>query len=272
MEPELKADLVARLRGSRKYGEVCEDTLTRIVDWASIRHRKTDQVLKASRRKLHQVYGAYFDRLDKSRLRLAVESLVDGAPQEAIRRTCSEILRLHSSTEERIEIVEEIYRDVFNQTGIPRSVADLACGLNPFALPWMGLPQDTSYRASDIDHGVVDATDRLLAALGQKGAAECRDVLVTPPTDQPDVTLLLKTAPCLEQQERGSFARLLRHIRSPFVVVSFPTRSLGGRQKGMTDSYGRFMDGVAADLEIEMSKLEYPSEVVYIVRLDADQL
>ncbi len=265
----VREELVDRLRESRKYGGVCEDTLARAVDWAVVRHARPGDALKAARRKLHQVHGAYFNGFDRRRLERAIEGVESGASDEDVRAACADVLGMHASTAERVEIAEEMYRDVFGCTGAPRSVADLACGLNPFFLPWMGLPTGTRYEASDIDSGVVSVVDRLIPALGLSGGGECRDVLASPPNDRPDVTLLLKTAPCLERQEPGSVVRLLRRIRSPFLVVSFPTKSLGGREKGMRRHYAKFMAEVTAELGVEVEALEYATEAVYVLnRLD----
>ena len=269
VERDISGDLLGRLRQSRKYGGVSEDALRRAVAWAVERHPKSNAALKAARRKLHQIHGAYFSGFNRSRLNRALEYVERGASEEAIRLACEDVLGMHASTAERVAIAEEMYRDVFGFTGMPGSVADLACGLNPFFLPWMGLPAGTRYTASDIDGGVVAAVGRLIKALGYGGGAESRDVLASPPFDRPDVTLLLKTAPCLERQEPGSVVRLLRQIRSPYMVVSFPTKSLGGREKGMRRSYGKFMEEVASNLSVDVEELAYPTEAVYVLkRLD----
>ena len=269
VERDISGELLGRLRQSRKYGGVSEDALRRAVAWAVERHPKSNAALKAARRKLHQIHGAYFSGFNRSRLNRALECVERGASEEAIRLACADVLGMHASTAERVAIAEEMYRDVFGFTGMPSSVADLACGLNPFFLPWMGLPVSTRYAASDIDGGVVTAVGRLIKALGYGGGAESRDVLASPPVDRPDVTLLLKTAPCLERQEPGSVVRLLRQIRSPYMVVSFPTKSLGGREKGMTRSYGKFMEEVASNLSVDVEELAYPTEAVYVLkRLD----
>lgn len=268
-ERDISEEMLDRLRRSRKYGGVCDDTLRRAVAWAVERHAKSNPALKTARRKLHQIHGAYFHGFNRARLNGALECVERGGSEDSIRAACTDVLGMHASTAERIAIAEKMFREVFSCTGPPRSVADLACGLNPFFLPWMGLPESARYEASDIDSGVAAAVDRLIRGLGLSGGAQCRDVLASPPEGGSDVTLLLKTAPCLERQEPGSVARLLRRIRSPFVVVSFPTRSLGGREKGMRRSYARFMEELVQELGVEMQELSYPTESVYVLsRLD----
>ena len=49
---------------------------------------------------------------------------------------------------------------------------------------------------------------------------------------------MLKTLPCLEQQEDCAALALLARLSAiPQIAVSYPVRSLGGREKGMTATY-----------------------------------
>jgi 16S rRNA (guanine(1405)-N(7))-methyltransferase len=163
-----------------------------------------------------------------------------------------------------LPVLEELYGRIFAVTGTPNRVLDLACGLHPFGLPWMGLPENSSYHAMDINC-------ELMALLGgffsKELVAECRDVLVRPPKEPADVAFLLKAVPCLEQQERGASLRLLRALRSRHAVVSFPVHSLGGRSKGMEEHYaamaGELIEALGADAEV----LRYPSEIFYVFKL-----
>ena len=59
----------------------------------------------------------------------------------AIKEFCLEILARHDSTRERIPYLSEFYEAILEIAQTPRIILDLACGLNPFALPFMGLPQ-----------------------------------------------------------------------------------------------------------------------------------
>ena len=83
-----------------------------------------------------------------------------------------------------------------------------------------------------------------------------------------DVVFLLKSLPCLEQQEKGFGARLLREANARFAVISFPARSIGGRDKGMVRHYERFMKKMAGELGLSVSKHVYPTETFYACTLD----
>ena len=55
------SEIVHGLKRSRKYAHTCEETLMRVAAWSAERHRSPKEALKAAKRKLHQVYGAYLE-------------------------------------------------------------------------------------------------------------------------------------------------------------------------------------------------------------------
>jgi 16S rRNA (guanine(1405)-N(7))-methyltransferase len=244
------------LAAAPKYRNISPETLTRVASWALVRYRSDKEILKTAKRKLHQVYAAYLTPKAAARL----SQLAAG--QQEPRDTCREAMSYHASTTERFPILEELYGHIFAVTGIPLRVLDLACGLHPFGLPWMGLPETATYHAMDIDC-------ELMALLGDffphQLVAECCDILVRPPTEPADLAFLLKAVPCLEQQERGASLRLLRALRARHVVVSFPVHSLGGRSKGMEEHYAAMAEELIAKLGSDAVVLRYPSEIFYIV-------
>jgi 16S rRNA (guanine(1405)-N(7))-methyltransferase len=254
-----RADRIAGLLAAApKYRNISPETLARIAAWALVRYRSDKEILKAAKRKLHQVYAAYLS--PKAPARLA--QLVAG-PQES-RANCLEAMSFHASTTERLPILEELYGRIFAVTGIPTRVLDLACGLHPFGLPWMGLPETFSYHAMDIDCELMTLLGRFFPA---GLVAECRDVLVRPPAEPADVAFLLKAVPSLEQQERGASLRLLRALKARHAVVSFPVHSLGGRGKGMEQHYAAMAGELIESLRCDAEVLRYPSEIFYVIEL-----
>jgi 16S rRNA (guanine(1405)-N(7))-methyltransferase len=148
---------------------------------------------------------------------------------------------LHTSTKERITILEKFYEFIFNVTGQPKSVIDVACGLNPLTLPWMGLEETAQYFAYDIDENTIDFINKYLKLTGLKSMALVQDVIAQPPTVEADVALLLKTIPCLEQQEKVCSVRLMEALQAKHIVISFPVKSVGGKSKGMPANYERIL-------------------------------
>jgi 16S rRNA (guanine(1405)-N(7))-methyltransferase len=251
MSDKLRREIGDGLRRSRKYATLCEDTLSRIADWAAARHQAPKAALKAAKRKLHQVYGAYLDQLDLARVEGLVEDLPTDPTDDAIRAACREILAC--------QLLAEVPE--------PKVVIDLACGLHPFALPWMELPLGARYHAYDIDHRLVAAVNAFASRVGWSATAECKDILVSPPDVDADLAFLLKTVPCLEQQEKGATVRLLSRLRARHVVISFPARTLGGRDKGMRGHYDEAMGRIAEELGAPTTRLTHPNETFYVVAL-----
>ena len=160
--------------------------------------------------------------------------------------------------------MEDFYPALFREIGRPNIILDLACGLHPFALPWMGLAPETEYYAMDVDHRLISLANDFFVRMGRSPTAGCRDILVSPPDRKADVVFLLKSIPCLEQQEKGIGARLLRGLHARYAVVSFPVRTLGGRDKGMRRHYERLVTRMVDELGLPVHKMAYPTEIFYI--------
>jgi 16S rRNA (guanine(1405)-N(7))-methyltransferase len=174
----------------------------------------------------------------------------------------------HASTRERLPILDTFYERIFAITGVPTSVVDIACGLNPLAAPWMGLPDDARYVAYDIDSAMLGFVDGVLSLLGIDHRAELRDIVADPPNDACDVALFLKTIPCLDQQDPAAASRVLRAIQARHVVVTFPTRSLGGHGKGMARNYRARFETLLEDLGQGFTlagEIEMEGELVFVV-------
>jgi 16S rRNA (guanine(1405)-N(7))-methyltransferase len=250
--------VIAGLRESSKYRNLSASVLARTAQWALARHAGRD-ALKAAKRKLHQVYAAFCPPGAIARLARLIAELP--APDaSAFRAACGEILAGHASTAERLPHLDSLYPRLWELTGPPRSVLDLACGFHPFAMPWMQLPSDAVYLPCDLDERLIEQVNRFLMHVGSPPIARCRDVLGEE-FERFDVVLLLKTFPCLEQQEPDAGLRLLQTLPARVAVVSFPTVSLSGRRKGMRGHYCKVVDSLAASCGLQPRLWELPDEL-----------
>jgi len=268
MDPRV-GEIASALRGSRKYATLTEGVLQRIAAWALQRHHTTKAALQAARGKLHQAYGAYLTPGNLTTTERMVAALPAPAARDAVAQASRAILARHASSAERLGFLSDLYPRLL---GPPldltrvRRILDLACGLHPLALPWMGLSPETEYCAYDIDERLMRAIGQYLTKAGQSGRAEARDLMAwpgTPALPAADVVLLLKTVPCFERQESGASLRLLQSLEAPCVIVSFPARSLGGREKGMREQYQETAANLARGLGARMERLGFPTETFY---------
>ena len=258
---DLRQAVIEGLSSSPRYRHLTTGLLARTADWAVARHAKPGPALKAAKRKLHQVFGAYAVKLDS--LGGHLDALEAGDETHTV---CRRILRLHHSTAERLSFMESFHTTIWNHCGTPRHILDLAAGLNAFSLPFSGLGPAVSYTAIEIDRRMVDAVERFLDVTQRPGACLWHDILDGIPSGNADVALILKTLPCLERQKAGAAVDLMHRLEDiPDVVVSYPVRSLGGARKNMPQTYRAQAEALAAACERDITFLDLSQEIVAVL-------
>lgn len=257
-------DLVEAVRSAAKYRAIQPELVRRIGAQELGKGRSFKDALKETRSKLHQVGGAYQETPpDYARLSRDLEALPASLGDAQALRFCREALRFHASTRERLPVIAEFYDRIAERIGPLRSMLDLACGLNPLALPWMKLDAGARYLACDIYTDLAGFLNEFFRHMRVEGQAEVCDLTAAVPTTSVQVVLLLKTLPCLEQLDKTIGPRLLDAIQAEHVIVSFPARSLGGRSKGMLQNYSRHFEELLAGRSWHAQSWEVGSELVY---------
>jgi 16S rRNA (guanine(1405)-N(7))-methyltransferase len=245
-QSELEA-VVAAIKASRKYRVMGEETIRALVRQAWPEHRKAKAVEKAVRRRLHGIAAVHLGDPDYGVLGEALADALARGDAEGERGLCEEALGRHLSTRERLPYLERFYAEIFEHTGVPGTLLDLACGLGPLALPWMGLPRATRVLAYDVHEPRVAMLGGWLRARGQAGGAEVQDIVLRPPGEPADVALLLKELHRLQRNYPGvQWAEWLASIPARHLVVSLPAFSAhGGRRlvERYRDMMGRLIEG-----------------------------
>jgi 16S rRNA (guanine(1405)-N(7))-methyltransferase len=292
--------IVASIKGSKNYRDTYEGTIRALVEAAMGKYKKQKDVEKAARRQLHQIMAPYVGDPDYEEateaLRAAFASASAADDPGAVRATCAEILRTHVSTQERLAVIDHFYPRIFQVTGKPTAIMDIACALNPLTFPWMGLPTTTRYYAYDIHETRVAFLNTFFELQGLPPLAKLQDVGLTPPTEVADVAFFLKELHRFEQHYSGVTVRrpyptgggvtvgrpcpteggvtvgrpcptgltLLKALRARYLVVSFPTVSLhGGRS--LTDHYREYFQNLIADTGWRTTELLFETELVFCV-------
>ena len=285
--PAPDRELVRALQATRKYRRVHPGLLARVagrtvagrtVAGRSPAGRGRREALKAAKRALHQVAGAFLDADACRRAERLARSMADAGAADR-RRLCRAVLRLHASSAERLPVMEALYERVWQEAadarGAPRSasvrVLDVACGLSPFALPWMRLAPGSAYRGIDGDGRVVDLARIALPyleapALRAAPVVDTADVLepTAAPAGRYDVVLMLKTLPTLERLAPGAGVDLVRRTAEPVVVISTATGSLGGGRRLRHDDL--IEQALAAGGRRPAARFEMAGESVVVAR------
>jgi 16S rRNA (guanine(1405)-N(7))-methyltransferase len=267
-ESEERENVVDAVLQSRRYKNVAPDLVRRLAAEELPKSRNAADAQKRTKRRLHQIFGAYADPLPYEKL---IDQLEDAhGDAGSFKEVCRKILPLHASTAERLKDLDQFYKPIFEITGRPSKILDLACGLNPLTIPWMGIPASTFYVASDIDTEMVKFLDRFLALAPVHGEARVNDLVAGPPWDEASVAFLFKAVPCLQHQV-VDLLPILDAINADWLVVSFPTRSLGGRGgKGMVGTYRGMMAEMVSQRGWPVEEIAYSSEMVFVVRKGRD--
>jgi 16S rRNA (guanine(1405)-N(7))-methyltransferase len=258
--------LVSQVLSSRKYRQISPAFVRNLAKRELSNRRNFKDALKATKNKLHQVGGAYQPGqmeyqawLDRLRL-----SYADPDPV-TFREVCKEIMAYHASTRERLPILEEFFSTILKDLPPIRSVVDLACGFNPLALPWMGLPDEVEYLAIDIYQDMMAFIQDFMLLLKINGRTAAADVLEFSLDREVDLALILKTIPCLEQVDREAGQRLLDSLPAAHMLVSFPVHSLGGKQVGMTENYAARFEELVSGKRWVVRRFEFSTELAFLV-------
>lgn len=244
MTPQEEKTL-AGILASRNFREVCPDTVRRVFASMLPRYKSLKDADKAARNELHRITGAFMTAEEISAASRLASAYAEG-DQTALRKA----LMLHSSTRERIDDLGELYDRAFT-AGVPESVCDLACGLNPLAL-WQA--DVKTIRGCDIQGGCARILNGWADVCAIDMAIDCADVVSGYEYPACDMALMMKLLPLLDGQKSGSAEELLRACPAKRMLVTYPTRTLGGRDVGMEKHYTDYMysilpEGVSVENE-----------------------
>jgi 16S rRNA (guanine(1405)-N(7))-methyltransferase len=259
-------ELARAVLASPKYRQVDAGLVREIGSRELSVRRNLKEAVKATKNKLHQIGAVYFDaRLDYNRALTDLRAAAGSQDQQALLATCRRLLGLHASTRERLDILDEFFKATLAGLAPIRSVLDLGCGLNPLAIPWMPLPEGCSYFAYDIYADLMAFLQDCFSLFGVEGTAQVRDIVHTIPEQPVDVALLLKVLPCLEQIDKQAGRRLLESVQANHLLITFPARSLGGRNRNMPENYAARFEELLVDRPWRVRRFEFTSELAFLV-------
>ncbi|MBC7527390.1 MAG: hypothetical protein H7308_07545 [Chthonomonadaceae bacterium] len=263
-------NVLASLGESRKYRDLAPDLLSRIVTSELALSRSEKETIKAVKGALHQICGAYFgDAPPFSKWATALQE--SEKSEEELQIFALGAMKTHASTRERLPLLSTFYAHLLREISPIHSVLDLACGLNPLALSSMPLSPDCRYFATEIHGGLTDFLEIWFRANKIEGRAILQDSVIPPALPPVQIAFVQKFLPVVEQQRKGASLPFLMAIQAQFLLVTFPTKTLGGKSCGMAGNYSaRFLELISEapfDL-IEQTRLD--TELCFLLKRDGD--
>lgn len=248
------------LLSAKKLRDLCPDTIRRVFFECLPKYKSLKDADKATRTELHRITGAF---VTPEHLAEA-EKLLNGwtAGDDA---TLSQALMMHASTKERLPLAETdaMYAHVCEVIGRPQTILDLACGFNPIYLSSRGF----DVTGLDLHGGAIQLINRWADMHSLPARAQTADLLSEGclPDGPYDLALMMKLLPILETQQTGSALRLIDSTPAKTILVSFPTKTLGGRGVGMETHYSQWFESIVPQERI-IHRFTHGSELIYLIK------
>lgn len=246
------------LIASPKYRGVYRGAVERVYR-EMLRRYKPKEAEKAARAELHRITGAFLTPGDLKKARALLDEAVSGDGNALTR-----VLSLHASTRERLHDMAALYDRALPALGSPKTVLDLACGLNPLYLGSLGL----AVRGVELQTDAANLVNHWAEALDWDVRVTPGDLAEDVPLPEADATLVMKLLPLLDKQLPGGGAALLERLQSKRALVTFPTRTLSGRNVGMKEHYEASFEKNLPFAARILDKFTVPGELCYILEMD----
>lgn len=256
--------VIDAIKQSKKYRDTSAETIRELAIVALQQHKKPKGAIKAVRKRLHSIMAPYLGDPVYEEAAEKLTAVFATGNKAAIKTVCADILYTHLSTRERQPLLDTFYPRIFEVTGKPTSLMDIACGLNPLAFPWMGMEVPIDFWAYDIHEPRIAFLNHYFKLQGLPQLALLQDVALQFPQERADVALFLKEMPRFERNYHGQGRPLLEAINARWLVLSYPTISThGGRN--LTNRYREFMAQLLDSKPWPVTELMFEGEMVFCI-------
>ncbi|MCL2285022.1 MAG: hypothetical protein FWC32_01500 [Firmicutes bacterium] len=262
--------MVEKILKMSKYKEVSipPETLQSVIEMSLPLSKNIAELEKRVREKIHNIVALYLGEMD-------YEKAVDEFRQvknncQLLKEFSARALMAHASTKERGQELAEFYQVLFSRIGNMQSIADLACGLHPLGLPFMGLPSDTAYYAYDLNKARADFINIFITEQGYSGGCFHEDILTNPPPEEFDAAFFFKEAHRFEKREPGVLPNFFDSVKAHKIVVSVPLQSFGTHCE-IYKKYEKIFCEYAEKRNLHLENFFHGNEVFFIIDRSSTQ-
>tara|TARA_Y100000310_G_scaffold342902_1_gene448155 strand:+ start:565 stop:1449 length:885 start_codon:yes stop_codon:yes gene_type:complete len=282
--------IVEELRKSKKFSRLGNDYIVSIIkrniqldkkvndlirkeNYSNFKNSKPYKAfLKSTKKFLHDTYSVYQIK-DVSKKEKLFKKMLKSKDRGDLLQLHLDILHCHSSSRERKNNYETIYRNIFAVCGKPKKILDVGCGINVFGLPFIGF-RDFEYIGCDCVKEDLKLVDDYLNNMGPKFGFNGRsffinifaeDFLKKISKIKPDVCFLFKMTDMLDygKKTHKKTEDFLKNVNSNFVVVSFPTKTVSNKK--MSVPRRKWFELMCDRLKYSYDYFEIKNECFYIV-------
>lgn len=174
-------------------------------------------------------------------------------------KSIQDLLKTHSSTKERLNEYNTLFNLIKKQN--PKSILDLACGINPIALA-QEFPEIT-YTAIDINSVDLQTVQSYFKSHKVHGTTKQADIRTLKTFPETDLTLLLKILDIIETRGHKIAERIITSIKSETIIVSFATRTLSG--KPMRVPRRNWFENILQQNNLTFKTKQISNEIFYVI-------
>ena len=203
-------------------------------------------IVKDIRKELRNYVGRFQVKYNyKGRAKLLKENKIE------------KLLKTHSSTKERLENYNQ--RNQFIYQPNPKSILDLACGLNPLAIAKQGV----LYYAIDIKKDELNLIEIFFKKNKINGKTILADITKIKEFPKADICLIFKTLDIIEKKSHKKAKEIIEKLKCKSIVVSFSTKTLSG--KPMSSPRRLWFENLINSLNLNFEIRRINNEVFYFV-------
>jgi 16S rRNA (guanine(1405)-N(7))-methyltransferase len=268
LTPELIEELICKVQWSKKYRNLHlpRPTLVDILQHEAPAAKNKAALKTALRHKLHNILAPYLEDLDYEQEKSNLLALAAQKPDSsALKSFAAALQEKHASSRERLLFLQEFYTAIFSRTGTPDCILDLACALNPLALPWMNLPASTRYLAYDIHQPRVEFLASFFRLFYPQAEAIQQDILVQPPEAAADIAFFFKEAHRFEKRRTGAIRPFFESLSVSWLVVSLPAADLSGHHS-LVSYHNRLIETAIQGKPWQLQSQQIGNELLYLIR------
>jgi len=267
IDQKTEQEILDAVLSRKKYHRIAPDLIRSIIRAELDKGRKKKPALKAVLSKLHQIGSAYFSLSPSYQ---EWENELNSLPKElgdvAVKSFCKKILQTHSSSSERMPIMNRFFKEILSPLKPINSILDLACGFNPLAIPWMPIHSKTKYTGCDIFQDMIGFLNTFYTHFEYNATFYTFDLLNFEIPGAFQIAFILKSLPCLNQINKGVGTEFLDAIPAEWIVVSYPIGSLSGKKKGMRQHYTQQFQEIIEGRNWLVKEFLFPTELAFLIK------
>lgn len=263
-------EFLKQVKANKKYKSIADEVVLEEINNYIEKNKITKitkQDIKKIRDSLHRSYAS-FQTKNKNKIKYYLQELKNNQNNKEI---TNKLLSITLSTKERLNDYKELYKKIFNITGIPKIIIDLGAGFNLFSFPFMKL-SNLTYYSYDINQEDVDYLNqyfKIMESRGLNGGASIADVrnlreISTLPLS--DIIFMFKLIDIIDKDSHKSSEELIKILikKTKFIVVSFATKTL--TRKNMNYPNRKWFELMLTRLKLKFQILKFPNEIFYIIK------